>query len=88
MLLRDIIEKTLPESWAGTRGKTWPEHSRKLWRQFPDYMREMTVHMWRTDAWLEGPVVVNDGYVQDGHHRIVIAVILGWLDRDIPLEEI
>jgi hypothetical protein len=84
MLLSEIAVRYRPESWNGQRGDTWPEHARYLWRNEPGYMACLTWYMIRRDSWFYKPVITDGDVVQDAHHRIVIALALGWGDRDIP----
>lgn len=86
LLLVDLLARFRPESWAGTRGDTWPEHHRFLWSTEPDYMAKLLAHMRQLDGWFYKPVLVDGAVVQDAHHRIVAASVLGWWWRPIPLE--
>lgn len=86
MTLKEIVARYRPESWG--RGEDWPQHAARLWRDEGTYMGRLMARMMRTDTWIGGPVIVNDGVVQDAHHRIVLAVELGWDDREISLQEI
>lgn len=72
-----------PESWG--RGEDWTQHSSRLWADEPTYMTRLKAHMSASGSWIGGPVIVNDMVVQDGHHRIVIALELGWRDVEVPL---
>lgn len=81
MTLADLMARYRPESWG--RGETWAEHARRLWRDAPLYMAMLAAFMVLEDGWVAGPVTVNDGVVQDAHHRIVIADELGWADRQV-----
>jgi hypothetical protein len=88
MLLVELVTRFQPWSepgvaWAAQ--EDWWLHGYRLWTAEPDWMAALTACM-RRYGWLFGPAVVDDGYVQDGHHRIVGALTLGWHRRDIPLE--
>jgi hypothetical protein len=49
-------------------------------------MAGMVAHM-RAVGWFGGPVVVDDGVVQDRHHGLVTAAWLEWWHLDIPVVE-
>ena len=84
MKLSEIMERYRPESWG--RNETWQEHARRLWTDEPEYMARLRAHMVRLGGWFYKPVPIDDDVVQDGHHRIVVAIGLGWTDLDVPLE--
>lgn len=86
--LSEVAARWLPWSepgvaWAGQ--ESWGLHARRLWTDEPDRMAAFSQYMADVDGWPHGPVVTHDGFVQDGHHRIVVALGLGWHDRPIPV---
>ena len=83
MTLAELVARYRPESWHGTRGRTWPEHAAYLWWDDPGHLLGLIHHMSRV-GWF-GTVDVQDDTVQDSHHRIVAAWILGWLNLDVPV---
>lgn len=83
MTLAELVATHRPESHG--RNEDWPGHARRLWRDERDYMAALAAHMTRLGAWPATPVIVDDGVVQDAHHRIVTALGLGWHDREIPV---
>lgn len=88
MLLLEIVSNFQPWSQPGiawAEQEDWFLHGWRLWSAEPAWMAVLMEWM-RREGWLFGPVIVDDGYVQDGHHRIVVAIALGWHRRDIPLE--
>jgi hypothetical protein len=88
MTLTEIITAYKP--WADPP-ETWDEHSDRLWSSEWSYMVALLRYMSEVGGWVRGPVLTHDGYVQDAHHRLVIARDLGWLNRDdidIPVKAI
>lgn len=85
MILVDLIASHLPEC-RGQPQETWWQHGRRLWADERGWMTALWDRMKREDDWLYGPVILDDGFVQDGHHRIVIALGLCWHGRFIPVE--
>lgn len=87
MLLVELVELYRPISQPGiawAEQEDWWLHGYRLWTAEPAWMDLLMAWM-RREGWLFGPVVVEDGYVQDAHHRIVVALALGWWRRDIPV---
>lgn len=85
MKLSELITAYRPESWNGTRGDTWYEHAMYLLAWDREYMLDLRKFMASVKRWIDTPVVVKDDVVQDGHHRIAVALYLGWMDKDIPV---
>lgn len=84
--LRDLVSEYKPESWG--RNEDWSQHAARLWREEGRYMARLKRHMEKTGSWPRGAVIVDGKVVQDGHHRIVVAWKLGWLDYEIPVEHV
>lgn len=87
MRLSELVATHLPESHS--RGQeTWGQHADFLWDTESLWMTELRHAMRTLGRWLYGPVELHGGHVQDGHHRIVLALELGWHNRDIPVVHI
>jgi hypothetical protein len=84
--LADILATYRPESHGGTRGETWAEHACYLWAEDPIYMIRLWLHMRAFGGWFGPPVLVDGEVVQDRHHGVAVAEVLGWHWRAIPVE--
>lgn len=86
MTLGELVAAVQPESDPHEQ-ETWLEIARRLWTEEPRYMHAMMRAMLRI-GWIRGEtgVVVHDGHVQNGHHRIVVGLALGWHDRPVPVK--
>jgi len=83
MQLQELLSTYRPETHG--RNENWHQHAERLWREEGEYMLALKNHMRSMHGWYYHPVIVDDGVVQDGHHRLVIAWTLGWRKREIPL---
>jgi hypothetical protein len=81
MTVLDLVQTHRPETWG--REKAWPEFIERLWAEEHTYMWSLAEFMAVTGKWPGGDVIVDDGVVQDGHHRLVLALALGWGNREI-----
>lgn len=81
--LAHLVDTHLPEPWP--RMGCWRKTARFLWHIDHRYMADLTAEMHRCGGWIENPVPVHGGYTQDGTHRIVAALGLGWWARPIPV---
>lgn len=84
MRLPTLLSSFRPESWG--REEDWAAFAARLWREEHDYLAALGASMVKSGTeWLGDPVPIHDGVVQDGHHRIIVALSLGFFDMDIPL---
>ena len=86
---REIVGPLRPWPWTDPP-ETWHQHALRLWTDETDYMAGLLRYMSTLGTWFGGPVLWYDRHVQDGHHRLVVALGLGlgWRDALIPLRPI
>jgi hypothetical protein len=68
MTVREILRAFRPET--GGRETDWDAFAARVWKEERAYVDKLKRHMARMGSWVAGPVVVNDGVVQDAHHRL------------------
>lgn len=68
--------------------ETWAQHSVRLHRDEPAKMAALAEAMRSAGRWLGPPLAWVGPFVQDGHHRLVTAMCLGWHGRTVPAEPV